>query len=292
MDKSTFLGMVGGLSLIMVAIVSQGSLVNFLSVASLIIVLGGVFATSLINFSWEDLLTSIKTLQEALSENAKDFRTDIELMNMFSRKARREGLLKLEDDVEYMADPFLKDGLQLAIDGITKENLDNILEDQINSLKRRQQVCADMFEGMAEYAPAFGMIGTVIGLILMLQNISDPTSLGRGLSVALLTTLYGTVLGNMVFSPLAGKMRFLGNHEIAHREMLRAGIMSLVNEENPRIMENKMLSYVPPEKRAEYIAFYDDRPYDKQREERLYNNWISQQQTQWNDLLKALETGL
>ncbi len=280
------------MSLIMVAIVTQGSLVNFISVASLIIVLGGVFATTLINYSWEDLLISIRTLQDALSENTRDLRTDIELMNMFSRKSRREGLLKLEEDIEHMEDPFLKDGLQMAIDGITKESLDNILEDQINSLKRRQQVCAEMFDGMAEYAPAFGMIGTVIGLILMLQNISDPSSLGKGLSVALLTTLYGTILGNMVFSPLAGKMRFLGGHEIAHREMLRAGIMSLVNEENPRIMENKMLSYVPPEKRAEYIEYYDSRPYDKQREERLYNNWVSQQHTPWNELLEALETGL
>ena len=144
---------------------------------------------------------------------------------------------------------------------------------------------------MAEYSPAFGMIGTVIGLVLMLQNIADPESLGAGLAVALLTTLYGTISANMIFTPLGGKLAHLGERQIVRDEMFMSAILSIVDEENPRLMESKMLNYLLPNERAEYLAYFDTRSFDKKREDKLYENWKTSQQMPWTNLKVVLEAG-
>ena len=144
---------------------------------------------------------------------------------------------------------------------------------------------------MAEYAPAFGMIGTVIGMILMLQNISDPESLGAGLSVALLTTLYGTIVANMLLGPLAGKLGYLSELDINRKQMFRTGILSIVEGENPRIMEKKMLIHVDPKSRAEYIKYHEGIRISKERDEKFYKLWKEQQNKEWDDLKAILEAG-
>ena len=144
---------------------------------------------------------------------------------------------------------------------------------------------------MAEYSPAFGMIGTVIGLILMLQNIQDPESLGAGLAVALLTTLYGTIFANMIFMPLSGKLNHLGDQQLIRKQMFESAIISIIDEENPRIMENKMLNFVSPSERAEYMAYYEKETFDTKRENKLYANWKELQFKSWPNLKMHLETG-
>lgn len=274
-----------------IAITSQGDIALFIDPASFLIVGGGVAATSMINYGLEDIKNSFVILKYALTTGQTDLRTDIEIMNMFSKKARREGMLKLEDDVENVNDAYLKNGLQLAIDGVSKESLESILNDQVLNLKSRYEKSVSLLYAMADYSPAFGMIGTVIGLILMLQNIADPEQLGKGLSVALLTTLYGTIFANMIFGPLAGKLKHISDIELSRMYMLKAGIMSMVNEENPRIMEKKMLSYVPPEQRAEFVRFYDEHKNGQKREAKIYENWIEIQEKPWQNLQIILETG-
>lgn len=245
----------------------------------------------MINFGFDSVVVAFSIVKEVLTSKKHDLRTDIELMNMFARKVRREGLLRLEDDVQFIDNHFLKNGFQLAIDGVSKESLASILDDQIKSQERRLDNSFTIMDSMANYSPAFGMIGTVIGLILMLQNISDPNSLSMGLAIALITTFYGALLANLVFTPLAGKISHMSEHEMSRYEMFKVAIMSIVNEENPRIMEKKMLSYVSPEDRVEYTQFYDSKGYSKQREELLYENWTQHQNNTWQNLLKALETG-
>jgi len=144
---------------------------------------------------------------------------------------------------------------------------------------------------MSNYAPAFGMIGTVIGMVLMLQNIEDPQQLGAGLSVALLTTLYGTVLANMVLVPLAGKLEYLSELDNNRKEMFRTGILSMIDGENPRIMEKKMLIHVDPHDRAEYVKYHENMRISKERDEKFYKLWIEQQNNGWEDLKEILETG-
>ena len=291
LDRSTFIGFVGGFSLVAIAIMSQGSLIAFASLSSLLIVLGGVIAATMVNFSWENIRDSFQTILSMMRGKEVDLRTDVELMNLFARRARRGGLISLDSDVQYIEDIFLRNGLQLAIDGVTKDNLEMILADQIKSIERRIEISINVLYSMAGYAPAFGMIGTVIGMILMLQNVSDPQTLGAGLSVALLTTLYGTIFANMVFNPLAGKLEYLSEMDINRKRMFRVAIISILDGENPRIMEKKMLNFVDPRNRAEYLKFHDGIRITKEREEKLYKFWTEQQSSGWDDLRRTLETG-
>ncbi|MDZ7772886.1 MAG: MotA/TolQ/ExbB proton channel family protein [Balneolaceae bacterium] len=291
MDKSTILGLVGGFALVIGAIVTQGDIGIFISFSAILIVGGGVVSSSVVNYSIEEVKSTFSLTLEYLKSRQCDLRTDIELMNMFARKARREGLLRLEEDVQHVDNNYLKNGMQLAIDGTDKNVLVTILDDQLESSRRNLNKSVSILYGMAEYSPAFGMIGTVIGLILMLQNIQDPEALGAGLAVALLTTLYGTIFANMIFTPLAGKLDYLGDKQLIRNEMFKSAIISIVDEENPRLMENKMLNYVSPSQRAEYRAYFDEQSFNKQREEKLYEHWINVQNNSWQDLQTVLETG-
>ncbi len=290
-DRSTLIGFIGGFGLVAIAIVTQGSLMAFASLASLLIVLGGVIAATMINYSWDNISDSFQTIASMMKTKSVDLRTDVELMNLFARRARRGGLISLDNDVGYIEDNFLNNGLQLAIDGINKDNLEMILNDQIRTIEKRMDISVNVLFSMASYAPAFGMIGTVIGMILMLQDISDPESLGAGLSVALLTTLYGTIFANMIFNPLAGKLEYLSELDVNRKKMFQVAIISIVDGENPRIMEKKMLNYVDPQNRAEYLEFHDGIRITKEREEKLYKFWTEQQSSGWEDLRKTLETG-
>jgi len=290
-DKSTVFGMISAFSLVIGSILFQGELGLFLSLSSFFIVTGGVISVTVVNFRFKDLVGAFNSLSENLKSSDVDLRTDIELMNMFARKARRNGMLALEDDIHNISDPFLKNGFLYILDGFKKETLISILNDQLASAERTREKSVGILSSMASYSPAFGMIGTVIGLILMLQNIEDPESLGVGLAIALLTTLYGTILANMIFIPLSGKLDHLSEKQLTRKKMYIAAIISIIEEENPRIMENKMLNYLLPEERAEYLAYYDKEKFDKQREEKLYEKWKIYQDEPWQNLIADLATG-
>ena len=163
MDKSTVIGMLGGFALVISAIVTQGDIAIFISVSSVIIVGGGVFCSAFVNFSIDDTKNAFALLFELLKERKSDFRTDIELMNMFVRKVRREGLLKLEEDIKDIESKYLQNGLMLVLDGTSRDALVKILDDENRSTQRTVSLSVKIFKAMAEYAPAFGMIGTVIG---------------------------------------------------------------------------------------------------------------------------------
>ena len=291
MDRSTLSGLLIGFGLISLAILSQGNFIAFISIASLLIVMGGVFAATLVNYNYKDIVDSYYSLKHALTTDKSSMTEHVEMMIMFARRARRNGLLVLDDDVGYVEDEYLRNGLELAVDGISEENLRQILDDEIASLEKRQEKGVKVLESMGGYSPAFGMIGTIIGLVLMLQNLEDPQTLGAGLSIALITTFYGTTFANLVFTPLAGKLQQRTEEVVNEKSMLRSGIMSLANGENPRIMEKKMLSFVNPEDRAEYLRIHGTKGYTQQQEEKLYNHWVNQQKDKWENVLSNLETG-
>lgn len=291
LDRSTIIGFIFGFILIVLAIVTQGSLLVFASLSSLLIVGGGIMAATMINYSYENIKDSFAAITSMMGAKSVDLRTDMELLSMFARRVRVEGILILDSDIQHIEDPYLKNGLQLAVDGFKKESLDNILRDEIKSRERQVEISINVMYSMAEYAPAFGMIGTVIGMVLMLQNISDPESLGAGLSVALLTTLYGTILANMLLGPLAGKLDYLSELDINRKQMFRTGILSLVEGENPRIMEKKMLIHVDPQNRSEYLKYHEGIRISKERDEKFYKLWVEQQNKEWDDLKEILETG-
>ncbi len=291
LDRSTIIGFIIGITLVLLAIATQGSILIFASLSSVLIIGGGIISATMVNYSFENIKDSFAAITSMMGAKGVDLRTDMELLSMFARRVRTEGLLVLDSDIQHINDTYLKNGLQLAVDGFTKESLDSILRDEIKSRERQVDTSINVMYSMADYAPAFGMIGTVIGMVLMLQNISDPESLGAGLSVALLTTLYGTMAANMVLGPLAGKLEYLSELDINRKEMFRTGIISIVEGENPRIMEKKMLIHVDPQSRAEYIKYHEGIRISKERDEKFYKLWIEQQNKEWDDLKRVLETG-
>ncbi|TVQ66279.1 MAG: motility protein A [Balneolaceae bacterium] len=291
LDRSSIIGLLLGSVLVVGSIVTQGELGLFLSLASLMIVAGGIVASTMVNYSFENIKESVRAILSLTSAQSVDLRTDMELLTMFARRVRTDGLLVLDSDIKHIKNEFLENGLRLAVDGFKKESLDSILQDEIQSREKQIDTSINVLHSMAGYAPAFGMIGTVIGMILMLQNIEDPQSLGAGLSVALLTTLYGTMFANMLLGPMAGKLEFLSELDLNRKEMIRVGILSMVEGENPRIMEKKMLIYLDPKSRAEYTMYHEGMRISKDRDEKFYKLWVEQQNKEWQDLKEILETG-
>lgn len=291
LDKNSIVGFVLGFALVIGAIVTQGSLLLFASFSSVLIVAGGIFSATLINYSMKIIKTSFTTTLKLMKITNVDLRTDMEVLGLFARRVRTKGLLVLDEDIQHLEDEYLRNGLQLAIDGFKPESLDSILTDQISSQDKQAEISINVLNSMSGYAPAFGMIGTVIGMVLMLQNISDPEALGAGLSVALLTTLYGSIFSNMIFTPLAGKLEFLNELDLNRKRVFKVAILSMVEKENPRIMEKKMLVYIEPKDRAEYLKHHEELKIIKQRDEKFYELWKDQQSQEWESLKKILDPG-
>jgi chemotaxis protein MotA len=204
----------------------------------------------MINYPLKEMLGTINVVKNAFFSGGGPA-TD-EVIKQFvdlGSKARREGILALESDVKGVTDEFMKKGLQMSVDGLEPQAIEEILATEIDYLKARHQVGAEVFQTMGTFAPALGMIGTLVGLVQMLQSMDDPSSIGPAMAVALLTTFYGSIMANMVCIPIAGKLKARSKEETLVKEMVVEGVLSLTRGENPRILEQKMLAYVPPKMR-------------------------------------------
>lgn len=289
MDNSTIIGLVMGFSLVLSAIVFQGSISIFFSVSSLLIVVGGIFSSSFANYSIEEVKKTFKLLFNTLPKSGADSRTDIEIMSMFARRIRKAGKLAVEEDIVNISDTYLKNGMTLIVDGFEEDVVVRILDNQLQSDQELLDKSVQILAKMAEYAPAFGMIGTVIGLILMLQNITDPETLGAGLSIALLTTLYGTIFANMIFNPLSGKLDYVGTKQINRRKLFQMAIISILAEDNPRVMESKLINLLAPDERFEFVAFYEKNRFGQKKDDLLTEKWQTYQDNSWVKITQDLE---
>jgi len=169
----------------------------------------------------------------------------------FSEKSRREGLLALEDDLDALDDPFLKKGLQLVVDGTDPELVRVVLETDIEQMAERHGTNKKLFDDFAGLAPSFGMIGTLLGLILLLANLSDKSMVGPYLSVALITTLYGAIVAYLILTPIATALDLLTIDEIVFKSVAIMGILSIQAGDNPRILKEKLVAFIPPEMRTD-----------------------------------------
>ncbi len=253
MDIATIIGIVSGVALVLLSILTAGSLNAFISVSSAMVVLGGTAAATLINYPLADVLSVIGVVKKAFLHKAPDPRETIKQLVHFAEVARREGILFLERELENVEDPFLKQGIQLAADGTEPEMMRMILETEIAYLQERHELGQGILSSMGSYAPAFGMIGTLIGLIIMLANMSDPSAIGPGMAVAMITTFYGAVLANLIFLPLAGKLKTRSKQEVMLKELILEGVLAIQSGDNPRIVEQKLISFVPPKIREEVV---------------------------------------
>lgn len=244
MDIGTLLGLVLGIFLIVGAIVLEGEVIIYISLNSLMIVLGGTMAATLVSYSLEKIMNVVKLLGIAFSSKELKPGTTIQTLVSFAEKARREGLLALEDEVAGLDNEFLKKGIQLVVDGTDPQLVRNILETKITFVEERHQQGQDVFTTMGTFSPAFGLIGTLIGLIRMLADLDDPGAIGGGMATALITTLYGTFFANLIFNPLAGKLKLKSKEEILLKEVMIEGILSIQAGENPRIVEEKLKAFL------------------------------------------------
>jgi len=246
MDIATLIGVLAGLGLVVSAIIMGAGLASFFHVPSLLITVGGTLAAALINFPLSKVLGVAAVVKKTMLYKPPSMETEIKRLTEFAQIARREGLLALEDRLEELDEPLLQKGIQLVIDGTTPEVLRSILMIEVNSMYDRHSEGKSILEQMGASAPAFGMIGTLIGLVSMLKNLTDPSSIGAGMAVALLTTFYGALLANLIFLPLAGKLDNRHKEEALMKELLIEGILSIQAGDNPNTIEEKLKSFCPP----------------------------------------------
>jgi chemotaxis protein MotA len=173
----------------------------------------------------------------------------IKIFMNFAHKSRKEGILALESELKQVKDDFLIKGVQLSIDGLEPNEIRDILDTELDFIKNRHQLGAEIFTTMGSFAPALGMIGTLIGLVQMLQSMEDPSTIGPAMAVALLTTFYGSIMANIICMPIAGKLRTRSREEALTKEITIQGIMSLSSGDNPRILEQKLQAFIPPNER-------------------------------------------
>lgn len=250
MDIATIAGIIAGSAFIIVGIYLGGDLGNFYDFPSIMITVGGTAAAMLIAYPISKIAQIRKILRRVFftrNDNLQDVISKIiELANI----ARREGLLALEEAIYEINEPFLQKGILLIVDGTDPELVRNILETELSFIEERHQKGGEIFETAASLAPGFGMIGTLIGLINMLKSLDDPSSLGPGMSVALVTTFYGSIIANLFCIPVAKKLKYNSSREILTKEIMLEGILSIQAGENPRIIEEKLKAFLPPNERA------------------------------------------
>ncbi len=251
MDIATILGVVTGFSLMLAAILMGGGLDWFINVPSMMIVFGGTIGVTLINYPLNSVLGVMAVLKNAIFYKETSPTELIKNLVEFSRVARREGILALQSLIKDVNDPFLVKGINLAIDGLEPQVIGDIMDIEVEQLESRHKYGAEIFTAVGTFAPAMGMMGTLIGLVQMLMQMDDPANIGPAMAVALLTTFYGVVLANLVALPIAGKLKTRSSQEILLKQLMTEGIKAIQSGDNPRIVEQKLLAFIEPKRRAE-----------------------------------------
>lgn len=250
MDIGTIGGLVVGLGLIVWSIISANSpLTAFVDVPSVVVVMGGTFAAIFIALPMKTVLNIGAVFGKAAAGSAINSVEIITKIIELANVARREGLLALEEAVGQVKDDFLKKGVMLIVDGTDPELVKSILETELSYIESRHSEGKGIFDTMGSLAPAFGMIGTLIGLVIMLNNLSDPSSIGPSMAVALITTFYGSVIANLVCIPISKKLSANSAEEVLSREIMIEGLLSIQAGENPRIIEEKLKAFLSPKVR-------------------------------------------
>ena len=257
MDLATLIGIIGGFGLLSFNIFSNSGWQFFFNLNAFFVVFGGTVAATLINYPLNEVLNMIKVAKNAMVVNSDPIAESLEFLIDLSKKARQEGVLALGDVAEGIEDEFSKKGINLVVDKVDGQMVSDILANEISFIEERHEMGQKILKSMAAYSPAFGMVGTVIGLIQMLQNLSDPSQIGVGMAVALVTTLYGVVFANLLYIPIAGKLETRTRDEVVAKEMILVTLASIQNDENPRLLFDKLVGIIPPAHRDGIDAFGD-----------------------------------
>ncbi|MCL2709224.1 MAG: motility protein A [Defluviitaleaceae bacterium] len=251
MELGSIIGFISGIAFILLSIfITAGWVIGdaqaFVSAAGAMIVFGGTIASTFIAFKFDRLLKALKAYGVIFKPPTLDPAGAIDQIVALANTARKEGVLALEESTQSMDDEFLKKGINLIVDGTDPELVKGIMETELAYIEDRHGEVASVYEFMASQAPAYGMVGTMVGLILMLLKLDDPGSLGPNMSVAFITTFYGNLVANLMAGPAALKMRMISKEEVLLKTVLIEGMLSIQAGENPRIIEEKLKSFLAP----------------------------------------------
>jgi chemotaxis protein MotA len=271
-------------------------IVEFFDPLSLIIVVGGCFAATVMHFSASKVKLAFQQVTKLMQYVNMDLRTELEMLTLFARRVRSNGILSMDEDVDHMYSEYMQTGMRMAVDGYDPVVLEKILEDEITNLNYKYDLCVDVLNGIKDYAPGFGMIGTVVGMVLCLANAmtGDVPLIIAGVKIALLTTLWGSIIANVIASPLAGKCEFLAALVERRNKMYKDAILAMVQKINPRELEERLLTYIDAGDRVEYLKHHQELKGLKERDAKLYSIWketTGLEITEWENLKKKVQVG-
>ncbi|MCD6204651.1 MAG: flagellar motor protein [Candidatus Marinimicrobia bacterium] len=249
MDLATIIGIALGLFFIISQIVSGGNAEIFIHVPSMMIVAGGTLAATLVSFPLKEVIGVMKVVKNAFRVNNHEEAKIIQQFVDLAQITRKNGILAMDKELSKIKDDFMRTGLEMTVDGTEPETIKAVMETELIYLKSRHKRGQQIFLTMGTYSPAFGMIGTLIGLITMLKNLEDPSTIGMGMAVALITTFYGSFLANLVFLPIAEKLKNRSSHEVSVKELVIEGVISIQLGEHPRNIQRKLLNFISPSSR-------------------------------------------
>jgi len=258
MRNSTILGLIGGVLVVLATLLLEGGhIFSFFNVSALTLIAGGSVAVTITSFGVKEVLQLPAYFRFAMFPPAIDYKSEIVTLLSFSEKARREGLLSLEDDLESVKDEMTRTAMQMVIDGTEPENILTVLEDFSSSTKKHQMIPAEVFETLGGYSPTLGIIGTVMGLVHVLESLgggSGVEELGRGIAVAFIATFYGIGFANLIWLPLSGKVKYITHHEENKRQIIITGVLGIQSGDNPRVLKDKLISLIgDPDERKKIL---------------------------------------
>ncbi|MBP1595435.1 MAG: motA [Acidobacteria bacterium] len=255
MDLATLLGLLlafggilGGQAL------EGGKIGSILQGTAALIVIGGTFGACLVQFPLSVFLTSMKSVGKAFFEPKINNKIIIAEIIGYANKARRQGIVSLEADTEKASDPFMKKALNMAVDGVDSKTLRETMELEIENFEEEGELPVKFWEAAGGYSPTIGIIGAVLGLIHVMENLTDPSKLGGGIAVAFVATVYGVTLANVLYFPIAGKLKLRHRAQMMAREIILAGVISILEGENPRIIEDKLKSFLSKKEQETSLA--------------------------------------
>lgn len=249
LDHGTIIGAAAAFGLVAVAICLGGNLKSFWDLNSILIVIGGTFGATLISFPLRDLSQTYSALKSVFFPEPISPQDRIDRILSLALKARKNGYLSMQNELNYESDLFVRKCIELTLDDLPVEDVRRILETELSFQEDKHLRGAQLLQAMGAVAPAMGLIGTLIGLVQMLQHLDDPTKIGPAMALALLTTFYGAMLANIVFIPLAGKLLRRSEEEQRIKELTTEGIIDIARGINPRLVEQKLFGFLAPEER-------------------------------------------
>ncbi|MDR2940986.1 MAG: MotA/TolQ/ExbB proton channel family protein [Treponema sp.] len=250
MNMGSIIGVIGAVAMLVASIILSGnSMTAFIDIPSLALVLVGSYFALMVAFSLSDSLGVFAAIGLAFQQPVLDSQGVIQKMVAFSEKARREGLLALEDELEDLDDEFMKKGLRLVVDGTDAAIIRDLMELELSQMQSRHAFKIKLINMWATLVPGLGMLGTVMGLVGMLRNLDDKASIGPNMALALITTFYGSLFSNVFFIPFANKLMVFDNDEASMKEMIIEGVLSIQAGDNTRILAIKLLAYLNPVER-------------------------------------------